>query len=117
MEADFDKTENEIEKVVAESTRIMIKKNRERGDCWRATGLRGQFIDIHTCYNRLRTSVWTKGLPPDKRAEWAADVLDSLRDMRNYTVLAEMCLAEDNYDGEDYWNDSISQIIGEKQIP
>lgn len=84
----------------------MLKKNAGRGDAWRNSGLLGQFIEIHSMYFRLRNLIWeTAGKPFGNIDDWKAQVSNALEDLRNFTMLAELCLLEDNYNGEDLTNE------------
>jgi len=99
-------TERQIKAVVADSTAIMVEKNRQRGDAWRGSGLLGQFIEIYSMYQRLKNLLWDIG--PDEfrnltdNKAWFEAILNALQDMRNFTILAELCLKEKNYDGRAY---------------
>ncbi len=95
------RTENDINKYFEKSKDTMIEKNRQRGDCWRQSGLLGQFIEIHSMYNRLRNLIWEGELEGELNAlpDWKEQVTNALEDMRNFTILAELCLAEDNMKG------------------
>jgi len=76
---------------IRQAAQIMVEKNTARGDCWRAVGVAGGFVELHTCYNRLRTLLWDRPLHLDD-PEWMADVENALQDMRNFTVLIELSL-------------------------
>lgn len=103
----MESTEIKIKEYYEQSLAIMLKKNRDRGDCWRNSGLKGQFIEIHSMYFRLRNLIWEKGMPDPSSEEWESftkQVANALEDMRNFTMLAEMCLQEKNIDGKDFTN-------------
>ena len=101
-------TEARINKLVHDSLEIMIRKNRERTDAWKGSGLMGQFIEIYSMYIRLKVLIWDN--PPEKNVDgvlnlvqyklWCEDVRNALVDMRNFTVLAELCLEDDNIYGD-----------------
>lgn len=98
------KTEKDIEKYFENSKKIMLEKNRQRGDCWRNSGLLGQFIEIHSMYFRLRNLIWeTKYERESDLPLWKEQVTNALEDLRNFTILAELCLAENeiNFKGEE----------------
>jgi hypothetical protein len=68
---------------------IMLNKNTERNDCWKATGVLGSFVEIHSIYNRLREMIWNRKM--DCRDEkWMKELLNCTMDMRNFTVLMEL---------------------------
>ena len=99
-----------IKALVKESTRIMMRKNEERGNAAQDVGLLGLFLEIRTMYLRLRNLVWDTELEKienpfvfdaDKRAKWKKDVRNALQDLRNYTVLAEIAMLDDNFIGVD----------------
>jgi len=106
-------TEALLREFFDESTDIMIKKNRDRGDAWRGSGLLGQYVEIYSMYRRLDVLVWKMGWPVqgeherddsfrNRKGEWRDQVENALVDMRNFTMLAQLCLFEDNYRGEEY---------------
>ncbi len=113
---DLKKAKAERQRIIAlvkESTRIMIRKNEERGNCAIEVGLLGMFLEVRTMYLRLRNLVWDKDLTmidkpvymdADARAKWTKDVRNALQDLRNYTVLAEIALLDKNFKGgkDDY---------------
>jgi len=70
----------------------MVEKNTKRGDAWRYTGVMGNFIDVHTCYMRLRHLVWDRPIDFDD-PDWVADTANALLDLRNYTLLVELAMA------------------------
>jgi hypothetical protein len=105
IEKRIESTEKQIKKYFDNSMRIMISKNRQRGDCWRMSGLKAQVIEIHSMYFRLRNLVLEMEAPgknSDGWNEWADQIQNALEDMRNFTILAELCLLEKNLIGEDY---------------
>jgi hypothetical protein len=94
-------TEELIKEHFARSLAIMLQKNRDRGDAWRGSGLMGQFIEIHSMYCRLRNLIWEMG-PPDgeiSNSVWTAEVMNALEDLRNFTMLGELCVLEQNWKG------------------
>jgi len=99
-------SEKKIKEYFKTSQDTMLEKNKQRGDCWRGNGLVGQFTEIHTIYFRLRHLIWLRS--PDgltfkstkELMEWEAQVQNALEDMRNFTILAELCLHEGNLKGE-----------------
>jgi hypothetical protein len=109
-------TETRIKNLVEESTKIMIQKNTERVDAWKGSGLFGQFIEIYSMFMRLKVLIWDRlhevSNPPldetgelyyedwDKLQSWREDVRNALVDMRNFTVLGELCLDDDNLLGD-----------------
>lgn len=113
------KTEEERSRIIAlvkESTKIMLRKNRERGNVAQEVGLLGLFLEVRTMFLRLRNLVWDKDLshlenplfmPADARVKWTKDVRNALQDLRNYAVLAEMALLDKNYKGgnDEYLSD------------
>ena len=104
MKDRIEKTEKQINQYFDKSKSIMIQKNRDRGDCWRNSGLLAQFIEIHSMYFRLRNLLWIGEIPKDLPPEWRDQVQNALEDLRNFTILAEMCLNEGNIKGEEYCN-------------
>lgn len=105
---DRDLLKKKIAEVVKASTDIMIDRNTKRGDAWRGSGLLGNFIDIHTRYSRLKKLIWDQGLPCDSSTIntteqldiWLEQVVDTLRDIRNFTILAEFNIIEENWKGD-----------------
>lgn len=96
------KTENELRTVFEHSLQVMLNKNRERSDCWRSVGLIGSFLEIRTMYVRLRALVWEIEPPSTVSIEyhhWKLEVKNALEDLRNYTMLAELSLEDDNIRG------------------
>jgi len=97
-----------IKKIAKESTKIMMIKNEERGNCSGDIGLFGCFLEVRTMYLRLRSLVWDKGPPNSlilpirtkKYNKWKADVKNALEDLRNYTILAEIALEDNNIKGD-----------------
>lgn len=90
-----------IRKISKDSTDIMLKVNRERGSCSQEIGLLGLFLEVRTMYLRLRSLAWDQD-PPDlkeEKEEWIASIRNALQDLRNYTILAEIALLEDNMKG------------------
>ena len=94
--------------LVKESTRIMLKKNEERGNAAQDVGLLGLFLEVRTMYLRLRNLVWDTELnrinnpfnhDKDQRAEWKKAVRNALQDLRNYTILAEIAMLDNNLTG------------------
>jgi len=92
-------TEVKIRKFFDDSIKTMVKKNKDRGDCWRNSGLLAQFIEIHSMYFRLRNLIYLKGWPNEDIDGWKDQVNNALEDMRNFTVLAQICVEENNYKG------------------
>lgn len=98
------KTEDDIKRIFDNSLSVMLEKNSQRGDCWRNSGLLGQFIEIHSMYFRLRNLIWEIG-PPILEHEynnWEEQVRNALEDLRNFTMLGELCLIDDNFNGDKY---------------
>jgi len=97
-----------IEDCLVRSTEIMLDRNSKRGDACRGTGLLGQFVDIYSRCSRLKRLIWDQGLPCDSGIEddqaqldiWIEQVLDTLRDLRNFTILAEFSIEEQNWKGD-----------------
>ena len=102
----IEKTEKDIKDVFEKSIQVMLKKNRQRGDCWRSSGLQGQFVEIHSMYNRLRNLIWEIGNKMDNK-DWKDQVANALEDLRNFTMLAELCLDENNFKGDGFHNDKL----------
>jgi hypothetical protein len=124
-------TEKCIEEYFERSKTTMLQKNQERGDCWRNSGLLGQFIEIHSMYFRLRRLIWDMGRPrkPGKPISkggfvnmkaaleysnfyhdlfvWKDQITNALEDLRNFTMLAELCLEEDNWRGDKYTSEKL----------
>jgi hypothetical protein len=93
-----------IKKLVDESTEIMIQKNQERTDAWKGTGLIGQLVEIYSMYMRLKVLVWDMNPIAAESymyVEWKEDVRNALVDLRNFTVLGELCLDDDNILGDE----------------
>ena len=106
------RTEVEIRRIFEDSMQVMLEKNRQRGDCWRNSGLIAQFVEIHSMYFRLRNLIWEdkESIPDadsDKWTEWEQQVANALEDLRNFTMLAELCLQERNIRGEKYTDDEL----------
>lgn len=100
-------TEAKIRMYFENSMSIMINKNNQRGDCWRNSGLVAQFIEIHSMYFRLRNLIYEEKIPEFNSSEWidwAGQAMNALEDMRNFTILAELCITEGNIDGSKYTN-------------
>lgn len=113
MEQRIADTEEKLNAYMAKSLATMLEKNRGRGDAWRASGVMGQFVEIHSMYNRLRNLVWELGAPKGVQAawdngtrqdnnDWVLQVQNALEDLRNFTMLAEMCLEEGNWAGNKF---------------
>jgi hypothetical protein len=99
-------TKQQITMFLNKSLLVMLEKNAQRGDAWRNSGLLGQFVEIHSMYFRLRNLVWeTKCQPLKDKAEWKAQIVNALEDLRNFTMLAELCVLEENWDGERFTDD------------
>ncbi len=101
-------TEKQVKEFFDKSMEIMLEKNRQRGDCWRGSGLLGQFIEIHSMYSRLRVLIYSDTIPPKDSPNyriWKDQVANALEDLRNFTVLGEMCLREGNLKGEGYFDE------------
>ena len=94
-------TKDRITSHVLEGLEIMIQKNNDRGDAWRASGLLGQFIEIHSMYHRLRALIYEKPMRAFTK-NWDEQVKNALLDMRNFTILADLCVDEKNFDGSNY---------------
>ena len=91
--------------LMEKSMKILEDKNRERNDCWRGVGLRGAFLEIRSMFFRLRTYMWDTPIPPictEAYEKWKKEVENSLEDLRNFTLLAELSLNEDNIEGKGY---------------
>lgn len=85
---------------IERAANIMLRKNWERGDCWKATGMLGSFVELHTCYNRLREMVFVRQpKPKDKR--WMAEFQNVTDDLRNFCVLLEMAADANLPHGDD----------------
>ncbi len=98
-------TERQLRSFFEKSLKTMLAKNSQRGDCWRPNGLLGQFCEIHSVYFRLRNLIWEQPMPSSidpGYAEWSDAVANALEDLRNFTILGEMCLSEKNLKGELY---------------
>jgi len=99
----MDREEKEIElikKISEESTAIMLRVNKERGSCSQSIGLLGLFLEVRTMYLRLRSLVWDcDPIHIEDKEKWKADVKNALQDLRNYTILSEIALIEDNMKG------------------
>ncbi len=76
---------------IRQAAQVMVEKNTARGDCWRSVGVLGGFLELHTCYNRLRTLLWDR-VPRLDDPRWCADVENALQDMRNFTILIELAM-------------------------
>jgi hypothetical protein len=109
----IERSELSIRNIFKESQEMMLRKNRERGDCWKAVGLVGTYIEIKSMFYRLKGIIWDglmlskrDGLILSKRAfldeKEKAEVLNCLQDIRNFTILAELSINDDNFFGEDY---------------
>lgn len=106
-----DKAKEERQRIIAlvkESTRIMLRKNEERGGCSQEVGLLGLFLEVRTMYLRLRNLVWDRDLTvmenpfymdADARVKWIKDTRNALQDLRNYTILAEIAVLDKNFKG------------------
>lgn len=98
-------TEQALRLYMTNSLNTMLGKNRDRGDCWRNSGILGQFIEIHSMYFRLRNLIYEMEIPnPDSPEwkKWSDQVQNALEDLRNFTMLCELCLQEKNPRGEKY---------------
>jgi hypothetical protein len=55
-------------------------------------------------FMRLKVLIWDRGEPPTidmvEYKEWIEDVRNALVDMRNFTVLGELCLDDQNIMGD-----------------
>lgn len=110
-------TEEQIKSFFKQSEETMVRKNRERGDCWRQSGLLAEFIEIHSMYFRLRNLIWESKIPDVGSNEWKIwynQVKNALEDLRNFTVLGELCLMEKNIKGDEYIADSAK--LGDRKI-
>lgn len=94
------KVNEDLVQSIAEAAEIMIRKNTERGDCWRATGMLGGFIELHSCYNRLRELIWERRPQMDDES-WRHDIKDCCQDLRNFSILIELALSANVYAGDD----------------
>ena len=98
-----DEAEKRFRRATEQSLSIMVRKNRQRGDCWRGTGVAGAFIEMRAIFFRLRNMIWDPGPPADLSSEeyktWKADVIDAMRDLRNFTILGELSAEDDNLKG------------------
>ena len=88
---DAGKVNPDLLRMIQEAAQTMVEKNTQRGDGWRTTGIMGNFIDLHTCYCRVRGLVW-ENPPRIGDAVWEADLRNALLDARNYTLLIELAL-------------------------
>ena len=99
------KTNEDLKTVFERSLDTMLKVNEQRGDAWRGVGLKGCYLEIRTMFLRLRNLCWYKKAcaNPTEYDEWKAAVVNALEDLRNYTMLAELSILEDNIEGiEEY---------------
>jgi len=96
-----------VEFSINRSNRVLKERNAVRGPIYKDVGYKGAFLEMRTCMARLRKALWEKERPDDlmERVQWNREVLDSLRDLRNFTILAEICVIEDNSDGREYCDD------------
>jgi hypothetical protein len=95
-------------RAIEEAAQTMVEKNVMRGDGWRLVGLIGAFIELHTCYARLRGLLWDR-TPAMDDPKWRAEVANVLKDQRNYTIIGEMNLEERSLYG--------STTLGELGLP
>lgn len=95
------KTNIDLAEIFSKSLTTMLKVNEQRGDAWRGVGLIGCYLEIRTMFLRLRNLCWHKkaSANPTEHAEWKAAVINALEDLRNYTMLAELSIMEDNLEG------------------
>ena len=79
-----------------EAMDLILAKNMKYGSSFRASGYFGCFIDIRNVMSRLIQLSYT-GF---KEGKWdKATLRDKLADIRNFAVLAEICLDEDLFVG------------------
>lgn len=98
----LDEAERRFKAATDNSLSIMITKNKQRGDCWRGTGVVGAFMEMRAIFFRLRNLIWEPGPPDREHADyntWKADVIDAMRDLRNFTILGELSAEDDNLKG------------------
>jgi len=79
-----------------ESLQLMLRKNKDYGSSFRTGGYLGCFMDMRSVFSRLIQMTY-KGFNENK---WnKAKLRDKLQDIRNFAVLAEICLDEDLFMG------------------
>lgn len=119
METGKTRRDYELEKIAAVNARIeaVLQKtatrlkaaNAKRGNAWEGIGVVGLFLEVRTMYLRLRHQIWDEIVV--NRPITAADdnffseehldrVLDTLLDMRAYSVLTELAIMDKNYTGK-----------------
>lgn len=95
------RTNADLIKVFNKSLKTMLRVNKERGDCWRGVGLKGSFLEVRNMFFRARNLIWEQDPPTDKveLERWKKDVVNALEDLRNYTMLSELSVMEENWWG------------------
>jgi hypothetical protein len=100
---DLKRLNPDLVEVARRATEIMFNKNTERNDCWKATGIMGAFVEIHSIYNRLREMIWNRPMDPTDE-KWMRELLNCTMDMRNFTILMELAakanlpMGDDSYE-------------------
>jgi len=111
IEKRIEDTEEQIKRYMEKSLNTMLTKNKQRGDCWRNSGLLGQFVEIHSMYFRLRNLIWDMKdhtfFNQKEYEEWKLQVINALEDLRNFTLLGEMCVIDKNFDGGKYIDEKL----------
>ncbi len=102
----FDDTEKMMRKILDSSFNEMKEKNRQRGDCWRGVGLKGSFLEIRSMFFRLRNLAWRIDPPVDPKLLkiYKKELYNVLMDLRNFTILAEMAVVEENWEGDEFFD-------------
>lgn len=78
---------------------LFAAKNSQRGDSIRLGGLAGAIYEMTGIMGRLFKLVLEEQFDPND-LEQVKDLLNSLEDMHNYTVIAEMMYQDGNYRGK-----------------
>lgn len=93
--------------LVRESLATFNEKNKERGDIFKAVGAKGAYLEIRTCTARLRKLIWDQGEVPaqDWWDNWMPEVKNVCEDLRNFSVMLQMCAEEFNLDGREFNDD------------
>lgn len=86
----------------AKSLAIMERNNKQRGDTWREVGAAGAYIELRNCVARLRELVWEAKAVPSDRSRWEDEIRNVCEDIRNFSVFCELCVEEENMDGDKY---------------
>jgi len=105
FQGDVEETDAMIKKIFDDSLRMMLEKNRSRGDCWRGVGLKGAFLEIRASFMRLKNLAWYGSAPvlhgDEAVLEYKKELLNVLVDLRCFAVLGEMSVLTDNWEGDD----------------